>query len=100
MAAPALCTVSGKAYLGGTGQGGVLVRWRVVSSTPPVAAGDGHASGDPKVTYTDSSGAWSISVPQGLSIWLEIPALGVDHTFTAPAASTAAFGDLSLTEKA
>jgi len=98
MAAPATCTISGTVYLAGSGQAGQLVRWRVVSATPPVAAGDGHASGDPTVAYTDASGDWSITVPQGLTLWLEIPAAGVDHYLTVPAAATATLSDVSLTE--
>ena len=98
MSAPATCTLSGTVYLAGSGQAGQLVRWRVVSAAPPVTAGDGHASGDPTVAYTDASGDWSITVPQGLTIWLEIPAAGVDHTFTVPALSTATLADVSLAE--
>jgi hypothetical protein len=77
---------------------GALVRARIVSSTPPVVAGDGTASGEPVVTYTDTSGAWTLALPQGLSVWIEIPAAGVDHTFTVPSSSTATFGALTLTE--
>jgi hypothetical protein len=98
MAAPATCTVSGTVYLGATGQQGQLVRWRVISTEPPVTAGDGIASGDPTVIYTDSSGVWSITLPQGLTIWLEIPAAGVDHYLTVPAASTATLTDVSLSK--
>lgn len=96
MAAPSTCTLSGVVYLGATGQPGQLVRWRVVSATPPVAAGDGHASGDPSVTYTGADGSWSADLPQGLIVWIEIPAEGVDHLFTVPAVSTATLSDLSL----
>lgn len=98
MAAPATCTLSGTLYLSGAGQAGQLVRWRVISSAPPVAAGDGNASGDPTATYTDASGVWSITLPQGLTVWLEIPVAGVDHYFTVPTASTATLTDLSMTE--
>jgi len=98
MSAPATCTLSGTVYLSATGQSGQLVRWRVVSNEPPVTAGDGKASGDPTVVYTDSSGAWSITLPQGLTVWLEIPAAGVDHYLTVPAASTATLADVSMTE--
>lgn len=98
MTVPATCTLSGTLYLGATGQPGQLVRWRVISSTPPVAAGDGNASGDPTVVYTDASGVWSVTLPQGLTVWLEIPAAGVDHYLTVPAASTATLLDVSLTE--
>lgn len=96
MTAPATCVLSGTVYLSGTGQPGQLVRWRVVSSEPPVAAGDGKASGDPTVAYTDASGVWSITLPQGLTVWLEIPAAGVDHYLTVPAAPTATLADASL----
>lgn len=96
MSAPSTCTLSGTVYLSATGQSGQLVRWRVISDVPPVTAGDGYASGDPTVTYTDSSGAWSVTLPQGLTVWLEIPAAGVDHYLTVPAASTATLTDVSL----
>lgn len=96
MAAPSACTISGVVYLGATGQPGQLVRWRVVSDEPPVTAGDGKASGDPTVAYTDASGVWSVTLPQGLTVWLEIPAAGVDHYLTVPAASTATLSDVSL----
>lgn len=96
MSAPATCTLSGTVYLGGVGQAGALVRWRVISTTPPVTAGDGYASGDPTVTYTDASGGWSATLPQGLDVWLEIPAAGVDHLLTVPAASTATLTDVTL----
>ena len=98
MSAPATCTLSGKVYLAASGQGGALVRWRVVSSEPPVASGDGYACGDPTATYTGSDGSWSITLPQGLAVWLEIPAAGVDHTFTVPSTATATLSDVSLTE--
>lgn len=96
MAAPLTCILSGTVYLGATGQPGQLVRWRVISDAPPVTAGDGKASGDPTVVYTDSSGVWSVTLPQGLTVWLEIPAAGVDHYLTVPAASTATLTDVSL----
>jgi hypothetical protein len=96
--APATCTLSGTLYLSATGQQGQLVRWRVISATPPVTAGDGNASGDPTVAYTDSSGGWSVTLPQGLTVWLEIPVAGIDHYFTVPTASTATLADLSLAE--
>ncbi len=96
MAAPATCTVSGVVYLGATGQPGQLVRWRVVSTAPTVAAGDGHVSGDPTIVYTAAESSWSTSLPQGLVVWIEIPAEGVDHLFTVPAISTATLSDVSL----
>lgn len=99
MSAPAACTISGALYLAGSGQGGKLVRWRAVSATPPVVAGSGYASGDPTVTYTAADGTWSIAPAQGALVWIEIPTAGVDHLFTAPAESTAAFADLALTER-
>lgn len=99
MTAPATCTVSGALYAASGGAAsGVLVRARVVSSTPPVAAGDGTAIGTPVVTYADTAGAWSLTLPQGLSVWIEIPEAGVDHTFTVPSASTSTFEALTLTE--
>ncbi len=100
MAAPSTCTLSGTVYLGATGQQGQLVRWRVISDESPVTAGDGKASGDPTVVYTDASGVWSITLPQGLTVWLEIPAAGVDHYLTVPAASTATLTDVSLSRMA
>lgn len=98
MAAPATCTLSGTVYLGAAGHGGALVRWRVVSDAPPVVAGGGWASGDPTVTYTGSDGIWSVTLPQGLTVWLEIPAAGVDHLLTVPAVSTATLDDVALSE--
>jgi len=94
--APATCTVSGTLY-GPTGaaQAGALVRARL-AGTPPVVAGGGHASGDPTVTYTAADGTWSIALPQGLTVWLEFAAMGLDHIGTVPAASTATLTDLTL----
>lgn len=100
MAAPATCTLSGTLYLAATGQSGQLVRWRVVSTEPPVTAGDGKASGDPTAVYTDSSGVWSVTLPQGLTVWLEIPAAGVDHLLTVPSTSTATLADVTLSARA
>lgn len=99
MTAPSTCTVSGTLYAAsGAAASGTLVRARVVSSSPPVTAGDGTAVGTPIVTYTDAAGAWSLALPQGLSVWIEIPEAGVDHTFTVPSSSTSTFGALTLTE--
>jgi hypothetical protein len=99
MAAPATCTLSGTLY-GPTGAvvAGALVRARVVG-TPPVEAGGGHASGDPVVAYTGTDGAWSIALPQGLTVWIEIPAAGIDHSFTVPSSSTATLDGLSLYQR-
>lgn len=94
----ATCTLSGTVYRGASGQSGQLVRWRVISDESPVVSGGGYASGDPTVTYTDASGVWSVSLPQSLTVWLEIPAAGVDHYFTVPAASTATLADVTLAE--
>lgn len=99
MTAPSTCTLSGTVYLGVTGQGGALVRWRVVSTDPPVTAGDGNASGDPTSVYTDASGVWSLTLPQGLTVWLEIPAAGVDHLLTVPATATATLADVALADR-
>lgn len=99
MTAPATCTVSGTLY-GPTGaaQAGALVRARVISAAPPVVAGGGHATGDPTVIYSGTDGAWSVALPQGLTVWLEIPAAGIDHTCTVPATSTATLSDIALAE--
>ena len=101
MTAPATCLVSGTAYaIDGTAQSGVLVRARVVaSSTWPVSAGSGVATGDPEVAYTDGAGSWSLTLPQGLYVWLEIPSAGVDHFFLVPSDATANFSGLSLSER-
>lgn len=51
---------------------------------------------EPQEVETSSLGAWSVTVPQGAVILLEIPALSVNHVGTVPAASTATIDDLGL----
>lgn len=49
-------------------------------------------------TYTDVSGIFSFTVPQGARFYVEVPALGIKHIGTAPAATTADLSTLSLQE--
>lgn len=49
-------------------------------------------------TYTDASGQFSFTVPQGARFYVEIPALAIRHVGTAPAASTADLSGVSLEE--
>ena len=93
---PATCAISGHVYnADGTGAVGVLVRARI-AVTAPTTAGDGLASGVAGSVYTDAAGAWTVTLMQGLTAWIEIPAAGVDHLFTVPAAATAGLADVTL----
>lgn len=105
MPAPATCTLSGTLYTAaGAALEGRLVRIRVLPYAgltdflmeyPP---GDDvmMTSTDPQEVETSSLGAWSIVVPQGAVIRVEIPAAYIDHAGTVPAASTATLDDLGL----
>jgi hypothetical protein len=96
MTAPATCTVSGTIYgPDGVAYAGALVRARVYEE-PPVEGGDGVLAIDADSTYTDGSGDWSLDLPQGTVVWLEIPVAGVDHLFVVPAVSAARLSDVTL----
>ena len=105
MTAPASCTVSGTLYTAaGAALEGRLVRFRILPNDSAEEALLGYppsdavmtTSTDPQEVESGSSGAWSIAVPQGAVIRVEIPALQIDHIGTVPAASTATLDDLGL----
>ena len=101
MGAPATCTVSGTLYsASGAGAAGALVRARVISDEPPVAGGDGYLSGEAVSTFAASDGSWSLALPQGATVWLEIQAAGINHETTVPASATADVTTLSLSARA
>lgn len=94
MTAPATCVVSSTLYgPDGAGYAGALVRARVALSGP-VAVGSGLATGYAGTTYTAAGGTWSLTLMQGLTVWIEIPAAGVDHYLVVPAAATATLDNL------
>lgn len=105
MAAPATCTISGTLYTAaGAALEGRLVRIRVLPydaldnfllEYPPM---DWVAttSTDPQEVETNASGEWSITVPQGAVVHVEIPAAQINHAGTVPAESTATLDDLGL----
>lgn len=105
MTAPATCTISGTLYTAaGAALEGRLVRFRVLPSDSAEQALYGYppsdavmtASTDPQEVESNSSGLWSITVPQGAVVRVEIPALRIDHVGSVPAASTATLDDLAL----
>lgn len=105
MTAPATCTISGTLYTAaGAALEGRLVRIRVLPSDSMEEALLGYPPSDAIVTTTTdpqevesgASGSWSIAVPQGAVIRVEIPAMQVDHVGTVPSESTATLDDLGL----
>lgn len=105
MPAPATCTISGTLYTAaGAALEGRLVRIRVLPYDDlstflleyPPPDWIATTSVDPQEVETSSLGAWSIVVPQGAVIRVEIPAAYIDHAGTVPAASTATLDDLGL----
>lgn len=98
MSAPSTCVLSGILYTGaGAPLEGALVRIRINGSTY-AWAGDGFAAADPQKAYTDSAGAWSITLPQGEVFLIEIPSSLLAAVGTVPSSSTASISDVSLTE--
>lgn len=105
MTAPATCTISGTLYTAaGAALEGRLVRIRVLPYDVltdflleyPPADWMPTTSTDPQEVETNSSGVWSIVVPQGAVIRVEIPAAYIDHAGTVPTAATATLDDLGL----
>ena len=105
MSAPATCTISGTLYTAaGAALEGRLVRFRVLPNDSADEALLGYpasdavmtASTDPQEVETNASGEWSIVVPQGAVLLVEIPANQTYHIGTAPSASTAGLSDLGL----
>ena len=105
MTAPATCTISGTLYTAaGAALEGRLVRIRVLPYDVltdylleyPPADWIATTTTDPTEVETNSSGVWSVTVPQGAVIRVEIPAAQIDHAGTVPAESTATLDDLGL----
>ena len=105
MTAPATCTISGTVYTAaGVALEGALVRFRVLPFDSfenylleyPPSDSVMTTTITPQETETSNLGAWSITVPQGAVVRVEIPQMGVDHAGTVPAASTATLDDLGL----
>lgn len=105
MTAPATCTISGTLYTAvGAALEGRLVRIRVLPYDVltdflidyPPADWIPTTSTDPQVVETASNGTWSIVVPQGAVIRVEIPSAYIDHAGTVPVAATATLDDLGL----
>ena len=105
MTAPATCTISGTLYTGGcVALEGALVRMRVlpygsaekyVMEYPP----DGSiatTSTKPQAVETNASGVWSLAMPQGAVVMVEIYESATYAVGTVPAAATATLDDLGL----
>lgn len=106
MTAPATCTISGTVYTGGCAAlEGALVKIRVL----PYASAENYlleyppddtiltTSTKTQKVETNSSGVWSITVPQGAVILVEIAEEGTMAVGTVPTASTATYpADLGL----
>ena len=91
MAAP-VCTVSGTLTdAAGAARARALVRARVLDDDAGSVRSGVAVSIEAVTTVTDAAGAWSIALPQGASVRVELPAAGVDHVGTLPAAATVAF---------
>lgn len=79
-----------------TGALGELVRARIPVLAGATSAGeDGALSNGDWKTFTDSNGAFSLTLPQGATIRLEIPFSGMDIITAVPSASTAGLDDLT-----
>lgn len=105
MPAPATCTISGTLYTAaGAALEGRLVRMRVLPydslgqylTEYPPADWIPTTSTDPQSVETAANGTWSITVPQGAVIRVEIPAAYIDHAGTVPEESTATLDDMTL----
>ena len=91
MAAP-VCTVSGTLTdAAGTAKARAVVRARVLDDEEGSVLTGFAVSIEPVTTVTDAAGAWSITLPQGARVRIELPAAGVDHVGTVPETSTVAF---------
>lgn len=91
MAAP-VCTVSGTLTdAAGAAKARALVRARVLDDDAGSVRSGVAVSIEAVTTVTDAAGAWSIALPQGASVRIELPAAGVDHVGTMPETSTVAF---------
>jgi len=105
MTAPATCTISGTIYTAaGAALEGALVRIRVLAYDSaelflleyPPSDWVATTSVAPQEVETASNGAWSITVPQGAVVRVEIPQLNIDHAGTVPSESTATLDDMTL----
>lgn len=91
MAAP-VCTVSGTlTSAAGAAKARAVVRARVLDDEAGAVLSGVAVSIEPVTIVTDQDGAWSIGLPQGASVRIELPAAGVDHVGTLPESSTVAF---------
>lgn len=91
MAAPA-CVVSGVLTdAAGAVRPRALVRARVLDDGEGSVLSGVAVSIEALTTVTDAAGAWAISLPQGASVRIELPAAGVDHVGTMPETATVAF---------
>ena len=91
MAAPT-CTVSGTLTdAAGAAKARALVRARVLDDDVGSVLSGVAVSIEAVTVVTDAAGEWSIVLPQGASVRIELPAAGVDHVGTVPETSTVAF---------
>lgn len=87
------CTISGTVIdNSGVPAENVMVRYRLVHS--PFADGPNHTSILANVTWTNSSGIWTASLPQGATARIEIRECGIDKWGAVPSESTYAFASL------
>lgn len=91
MAAP-VCTVSGTLTdAAGTAKARAVVRARVLDDEEGSVLTGFAVSIEPVTTVTDAAGTWSVVLPQGAIVRIQIPVAGIDHVGTVPDASTVAF---------
>lgn len=91
MAAPA-CIVSGVLTdAAGAVRARAIVRARVLDDAEGSVLSGVAVSIEPLTVMTDADGAWSLTLPQGASVRIQLPAAGVDHVGILPETSTVAF---------
>lgn len=92
MPASALCTVSGSLTdASGAAKARALVRARVLDDDAGSVLSGTTVAIEPVKALTDTAGAWAIALPQSARVRIQIPAAGIDHVGTVPAAASVAF---------
>jgi len=88
-----LCTISGTVLdPAGAAVENAMVRYRLVNS--PFNDGSSNTSILANVTWTNSSGVWTASLPQGSIARIEVRECGIDKWGTVPSESTHSFTSL------
>lgn len=92
MTAPSTCIVSGALTdASGAAKARAIVRARVLDDDAGSVLSGAAVAIEPVTTLTDAAGAWSIVLPQGARVRVQLPAAGIDHVGTIPSASSVAF---------